>query len=52
MQHDSYTLPLIGDMVQKQFRRRTFTVIDLKHGYHQMPFADESRSCTALSIPL
>ena len=36
-QHDSYTLPLIEDMVQKQFRRRIFTVIDLKHGYHQMP---------------
>ena len=35
-QHDSYTLPLIEDMLQKQHRRRIFTVIDLKHGYHQI----------------
>ena len=51
-QHDSYMLPLIEDMLQKQFRRRIFTVIDLKHGYHQMPLADESRACTAMSTPL
>ena len=51
-QHDSYTLPLIQDVLRKQFRRRIFTVIDLKHGYHQMPLADESRACTAMSIPL
>ena len=51
-QHDSYTLPLIEDMLQKQHRRRIFTVIDLKHGYHQMPLAKESRACTAMSTPL
>ena len=51
-QHDSYTLPLIGDMLQKQFRRRSFTVIDLKHDYHQMPLAEASRACTAMSTPL
>ena len=51
-QHDSYTLPLIEDMLQKQHRRRIFTVIDLKHGYHQMPLAEESRACTAMSTPL
>ena len=28
------------------------TVIDLKHGYHQMPLAEESRACTAMSTPL
>ena len=33
-QHDRYRLPLIEDMLQKQHRRRIFTVIDLKHGYH------------------
>ena len=27
-------------------------VIDLKHGYHQMPLAEESRACTAMSTPL
>ena len=51
-EHDSYTLPLIEDMLQKQFERRIFTVIDLKHGYHQMPLAKESRTCTAMSTPL
>ena len=51
-QHDSYTLPLIEDMLQKQHRRRIFTVIDLKHGYHQMPLAEESGACTAMSTPL
>ena len=51
-QHDSYTLPLIEDMLQKQHRRRIFTVIDLKHGNHQMPLAEESRACTAMSTPL
>ena len=51
-QHDSYTLPLIEDMLQKPHRRRIFTVIDLKHGYHQMCLAEESRACTAMSTPL
>ena len=50
-QHDSYTLPLIEDMLQKKHRQRIFTVIDLKHGYHQMPLAEESRACTAMSTP-
>ena len=27
-------------------------MIDLKHGYHQMPLAEESRACTAMSTPL
>ena len=39
-------------MLQKQFRRRIFTVIDLKHAYHQMPLRDISRACTAMSTPL
>ena len=51
-QHDSYTLPLIEDMLQKQQRRRIFTVIDLKHGYYQMSLAEKSRACTAMSSPL
>ena len=51
-QHHSYTLPLIEDMLQKQHRRRIFMVIDPKHGYHQMPLAEESRACTTMSTPL
>ena len=51
-QPDSYTLPLIEDMLQKQFRRRIFAVTDLKHGYHQMPLAEEPCACSAMSTPL
>ena len=32
-QHDSYTMSLIEDILQEQFRRRFFTVMDLNHGY-------------------
>ena len=52
IQHDSYTLPLIEDMLQKQFRRRILTVIDLRHGYRQVPLADESCVCTPMSTSL
>ena len=48
---DSYTLPLVEDMLQRQHGRRLFTVSYLKHGYHQMPLAPESRACTAMSTP-
>ena len=51
-QHEGYTLPLIEDILQMQFPRRISTVIDLKHCYHQMPLADESPACTAMSTPL
>ena len=49
---DSYTLCLIKDMLQRQHGRRLCTVIDLKHGYHQLPLALESRACTAINSPL
>ena len=32
--------------------KRIFTVLDLKHGYHQMPLHPDSRPCTAMSTPL
>ena len=51
-QHNSYTLPLIEDMLQKQFWRRIFKVINVKNGYHQIPLAEESCACTARSTPL
>ena len=49
---DSYTLPLIEDMLQRQHGRQLFTVIDMKHGCHQMLLAPESRACSATSTPL
>ena len=49
--HDSYSLPLIDTILQKQQKRRIFTVLDLKHGYHQMPLHLDSRPCTAILTP-
>ena len=51
-EHDSYSLPLIDTILQKQQKKRIFTVLDLKHGYHQMPLHLDSRPCTAMSTPL
>ena len=50
--HDLYSLPLIDTILQKQTRKRIFTVLDLKHGYQQMPLHEESRACTTMSTPL
>ena len=36
IEHDSYSVPLIDSILQKQQEKRIFTVLDLKHGYHQM----------------
>ena len=51
-EHDSYSLPLIDTILQKQQKKRIFTVLDLKNGYHQMPLHPESRPCTGMLTPL
>ena len=51
-EHNSYSLPLIDTILQKQQKKRIFTVLDLKHGYHQMPLHPDSRPCTAMLTPL
>ena len=51
-EHDSYSVPLIDSILQKQQKKRIFTVLDLKHGSHQMPLHPDSRPCTAMSTPL
>ena len=51
-EHDSYSLPLIDTILQKQQKKWIFTVLDLKHCYHQMPLHPDSRPCTAMSTPL
>ena len=51
-EHDSYSLPLIDTILRKQQKERISTVLDLKHGYHQMPLHLDSRPCTAMSTPL
>ena len=47
--HDSYELPLIADLLQKQSKKRMFTVLDMKKGYHKMPLDPKSRPCTAMT---
>ena len=51
-EHDSYSLPLIDSILQKQQKKRIFTVLDLKHGYHQRPVHEDSTPCTVMSTPL
>ena len=51
-QHDSYTLPLSDNILQRQSLQRILTVIGLKDCHHQMPLAQESLAYTAMSIPL
>ena len=51
-ENDLYPLPLIDIILQKQQKKRIFTVLDLKHSYHQMPLHPDSRPCTAMSTPL
>ena len=51
-EHDSYLLPLIDSILQKQQKKRIFTVLDLRHSYHQMTLHPDSRPCTAMSTPL
>ena len=47
-EHDSYSLPLIDTILQKQQKKRIFTVLDLK----QMQLHPDSRPCTAMSTRL
>jgi len=49
--HDSYNLPLISEVLQKQAKKTIFTVLDMKRGFHQLPLAAESRPLTAMSVP-
>ena len=49
--HDSYNLPLISEVLQKQAKKTVFTVLDMKRGFHQLPLAPESRPLTAMSVP-
>ena len=52
MKHDSYYVPLIDTILQKHAPKIIFTVLDVKHGYHQLPLHEDSRACLATSTPL
>ena len=50
--HDAYSMPLIDNLLHKQLGKRAFSVLDLKHGYHQMPLAKSSQDAIAMLNPL
>ena len=50
--HNAYSLPLINNLLQKPQGKRILTIIDLKHGYHQMPLVESSKHATAMLTPL
>ena len=50
--NDTYPLPKIEDIIQRQSENRMWSVIDLKDGYHQVPLKKESRPYTCMSTPM
>ena len=48
---DQAPLPLIEDMLEKHESHRIFSVLDLKHGFHQMPLHPDDRYLTAMPTP-
>ena len=48
---DAYPLPLIEDILCRKGKNKVWTVLDMKHGYHQMPLSPESRPLTTMAIP-
>ena len=48
---DAYPLPLTEDIICRQGKNKVSTVLDMKHGYHQMPLSPESRPLTTMAIP-
>ena len=48
---DSHPIPLIEDMLERQGKNKLFTIIDMKHGFHQVPVPEEMRKFTAMVTP-
>ena len=45
---DSHPLPLIEEEIVKRAKGKLFSVVDLRHGFHQMPLAKSSRPLTCM----
>ena len=45
---DSHCLPLIEEEIAKRARGCLFSVLDLRHGFHQMPLRKDSRPLTCM----
>ena len=48
---DSHPLPLIEEEIAKRARGRLFSVLDLPHGFHQMPLRKDNRPLTCMCTP-
>ena len=44
-------LPRIGDILQRKGKFRIWSVLDMNHGYHQIPNKEEHRNITCMSTP-
>ena len=49
--NDSYSLPLIKDILDQLGGAKYFSVMDLASGFHQIPMDPESKAKTAFSTP-
>ena len=47
----AHPLPLIEEETAKRAKGMLFTVLDLRHGFHQMPLRKEDRHLTAMCTP-
>ena len=48
---NSYGISPVNNILQDKVRKRVFSVLDLKHGYHHMKLAEESQNCMTMSTP-
>ena len=47
---DAHPLPLIENMLENQSKWKTFTIVDLSKGFHQILFHPESRAKIAMNL--
>ena len=48
---DAHPLPLIEEEIANRAKGKLFTVLDLRHGFHQMPLGKWDRHLTAMCTP-
>ena len=49
---DSHPFPLIEEEIVKRAKGKLFSVLDLRHGFHQMLLAKSSRPLTCMCSPV
>ena len=48
---DCHPIPVIEDILERQGKNNIFTIIDMKHGFHQIPVPENMRKYTAMVTP-